>query len=185
MFGPGGLIIDASVDTTLSDVPPGEYTVTWQAVPHWTTPESQTQILMKGENLEFFGEYSDYNLFDEIGFGDEATLEVMTWNIEHFPKNGTVTVDYVIQIIEGLDVDIIALQEIESLSYFQQLREGLAEWTGDRATSASYSINLAFLYPVNGPAQVSAVYEILTDYSLEFPRSPYVLEGTFQNNLRF
>ncbi len=121
----------------------------------------------------------DINPFAAGRVGTDSTLEVMTWNIENFAKRGAVTADYVIQAIEGLQVDVIALQEIESSTYFNQVREGLQEWTGDRATSASYSINLAFLYPVDGPVQVNAVYEILTSYGRELPRSPFVLEGNF------
>jgi endonuclease/exonuclease/phosphatase family metal-dependent hydrolase len=112
--------------------------------------------------------------------GTDSTLEVMTWNIENFAKRGAVTADHVIDVVKGLQVDIIALQEIENLTYFQQVREGLADWTGDRATSASYQMNLAFLYPVDGVAQISAVYEILTEYRRELPRAPFVLEGTFR-----
>ncbi len=119
------------------------------------------------------------NPYAEGWVGTDSTLEVMTWNIQNFAKRGAVTASHVIDVINGLQVDIIALQEIESLIYFQQVREGLADWTGDRATSASYSINLAFLYPVDGPVQVTAVYEILTGYRRALPRSPFVLEGNF------
>lgn len=110
--------------------------------------------------------------------GTDSTLEVMTWNIENFAKRGAVTAVAVIDVVNGLQVDIIALQEIENLTYFQQVREGLTHWTGDRATSAYASVNLAFLYPVDGPVEVSAVYEILTSYRRELPRSPFVLEGS-------
>ena len=109
--------------------------------------------------------------------GTDSTLEVMSWNIENFAKRGAITAGHVIKVVEGLDVDIVALQEIENLSYFQQVREGLADWTGDRATSASYEVNLAFLYRINGPVVVTAVYEILTNHRSELPRSPFVLEG--------
>jgi len=128
---------------------------------------------------ETTSEPMDTNPFAAGRVGTDSTLEVMTWNIEHFAKAGAVTADYVIEAIEGLEVDVIALQEIENSVYFNRVREGLADWTGDRATSASYQINLAFLYPVDGPVQVTTVYEILTNYRRELPRSPLVLEGTF------
>ncbi len=124
------------------------------------------------------GDTPDPNPYEAGLIGTDTTLEVMTWNVENFAKQGTATAEHVINAVEGLQVDIVALQEIENLTYFQQVREGLTDWTGDRATSASYSMNLAFLYPVDGPVQVSAVYEILTEYRRELPRSPFVLEGT-------
>jgi len=49
---------------------------------------------------------------DELYFGTDETFEVMTWNIEWFPKNNQITVDYVTQIIQELDVDILAIQEL-------------------------------------------------------------------------
>jgi len=110
--------------------------------------------------------------------GTDSTLEVMTWNIENFAKRGAVTADHVIDVVNGLQVDIVALQEIENLTYFQQVREGLTNWTGDRATSAYAQLNLAFLYPVDSAVQISAVYEILTGFRTELPRSPFVLEGS-------
>ena len=35
----------------------------------------------------------------DITFGTDSTFEVVTWNIEWFPKNGTITVDSVSKII--------------------------------------------------------------------------------------
>ena len=51
--------------------------------------------------------------FDELEFGTDDTFEVVTWNIEWFPKDGQTTVGYVSQIIEALDVDLIAMQELD------------------------------------------------------------------------
>ena len=113
--------------------------------------------------------------------GTDTTLEVMTWNLQNFAKKGAVTADYVIDAVQGLQVDIVALQEIENLTYFRQVREGLASWDGDRATSASYSVNLAFLYRIDGAA--GSRYRSprsSAGYSREFPRRPFVLEGRFQ-----
>jgi endonuclease/exonuclease/phosphatase family metal-dependent hydrolase len=120
------------------------------------------------------------NPFAGAVVGTDSTLEIATWNLEHFAKKGGDTVDKVIQAVEGMDVDIIALQEIESFSYFRQVRERLVSWEGDRATSAGYDINLAFLYRVDGDLQVESVYEILVDHSREFPRRPFVLEGNYR-----
>jgi len=121
------------------------------------------------------------NPFEGATVGTDSTLEVATWNLEHFAKMDGETVTAVIQAIEGMDVDIIALQEIQDLTYFRQVREGLENWDGDRATSASYSINLAFLYRVDGDLQVDSIYEILVEYSRELPRRPFVLEGRFKS----
>ena len=49
----------------------------------------------------------------EISFATNSTLEVLTWNIEWFPKNGMLTVDSVGKIIESLHADLIGIQEID------------------------------------------------------------------------
>lgn len=120
------------------------------------------------------------NPFEAAVVGTDSTLEIATWNIEHFAKDGDKTLAAVIQAIEAMDIDIIALQEIENFTYFRKLREGLADWEGDRATSAGYAINLAYLYRVDGDLEVDSVYEILGEYSREFPRRPFVLEGRYR-----
>ncbi len=122
------------------------------------------------------------NPFAGAVVGTDSTLEIATWNLEHFAKQGSATVDAVIQAVEGMDVDIIALQEIQNFSNFRQVRERLVSWEGDRATSAGYDINLAFLYRVDGDLEVESVYEILVDYSREFPRRPFVLEGRYRGS---
>ena len=47
-----------------------------------------------------------------INFGADNSLDIITWNIENFPKS-TSTVDYVADLIQAFNgIDIIALQEI-------------------------------------------------------------------------
>ncbi|MCK5051023.1 MAG: endonuclease/exonuclease/phosphatase family protein [Candidatus Cloacimonetes bacterium] len=120
--------------------------------------------------------------FQSLNFGTDQTFEVVTWNIEHFPKNLDVTVEYAVQIIRGLSADIYALQEIESSSYFEDLIETLNNddnentWDGYRATTASYYINLAYIYKTN-IIEISDIYEIYSyGYNREFPRHPLVME---------
>ena len=47
---------------------------------------------------------------DNLSFGSQNTFEIMTWNIETFPKNGQISIDYATQIIEALkdDAPVIA-----------------------------------------------------------------------------
>ena len=47
--------------------------------------------------------------------GSNETLDIITWNIQNFPKN-ELTINYIKESIDSLNVDIIALQEIESLN---------------------------------------------------------------------
>ena len=51
------------------------------------------------------------NIDDIISFGSEETLDIITWNLEWFPKNES-TISFVSEFILSLSPDIIALQEI-------------------------------------------------------------------------
>ena len=62
---------------------------------------------------------------EDLFFGDESSLDIATWNIEWFPKNDQVTVNYVTEIIELLDLDILAIQELDDTTMFDQMLENL------------------------------------------------------------
>jgi len=109
---------------------------------------------------------------NSIQFGTESTLDVITWNIENFPKQNDITIDYLVKLINSMNVDIIALQEIESETDFQFLINSLENYDGIIANSASFNINLALLYSVK--LEVESTYEIFTDDWWSFPRSPLV-----------
>ena len=121
--------------------------------------------------------------FEGLEFGTDQTLDIITWNIEHFPKASQITVDYLTQLILVLDAEVYALQEIESGSYFDTLLVQINmldtenTWSGYRATSASYSVNLAYIYKTN-IIEISDIYEIFTsyEYSRQFPRRPLMME---------
>lgn len=115
----------------------------------------------------------------EISFSSEETLEVVSWNLEYFPKNGQNTVDYVAAIINQLDADVIACQEISDQSAFNNLISKLNNYSGYYVQSAQ---GLAFLYN-NHRIDVNQIYEIYTGsgYSGPFPRRPLVIDFNFQN----
>ena len=119
------------------------------------------------------------NPFEMARVGTDSTLEVMTWNLEHFAKSFTTTSDLVTMAVKSLEVDIIGLQEIESATYFQKLLDGLDGWTGFKASSAGYSLNLAYLYREDENLQVDSIQEIMTDQYGPFPRRPLLLLGSF------
>jgi len=114
--------------------------------------------------------------FSNLTFGTDSTFEVMTWNLEWFPKNGPVTVNYVIEIIEALNVDVLAIQEIDNNPVFDQMLDSLDGWDGYSVVS-DY-LELAYIYNSN-MVEVSAIYEIFTTLTRPFPRSPLVMELTF------
>ena len=119
---------------------------------------------------------------DSLFFGTDSTFEIITWNIEWFPKNGQITVDLVTQIIAALDADVYALQEIENSNYFETLLQEINDfgtlntWQGFRANSAAYDVNLAYIYKSNEITLEEDIYEIYQNEYYYLPRSPLVME---------
>ena len=120
----------------------------------------------------------------DMTFGEANKLEVMTWNIQHFPKSGDVTINYTAEIIKALQVDIIGMQEMGIESDFNELLQKLNEidenidWIGEWRYSDSYGNNLAIIYNSDVLENVE-VYEIYQSDWYCFPRTPIVFEADF------
>ena len=121
--------------------------------------------------------FSLFAQFEDLEFGTDSTLEVVTWNIEHFPKRGQATVNYVRQIIEQMDVDIIAIQELEDYDMFGQLIDSLEGWEG--TYGYNQYISLAYIYKADLFEDMD-IFEIYTNNSREFPRRPLVMEMNYK-----
>ena len=67
---------------------------------------------------------------DFPSLGSNESFDFMTWNIEWFPKNGQITIDYVTQIIEQTEVDVIAIQELDDRDMFDEMMDLLADYSG-------------------------------------------------------
>ncbi len=137
----------------------------------------QIQILIY---LLLFGLSSSGQSFEDLTFGTDTTFEVMTWNIEWFPKNGEITVDYVTQIIEALDIDLLAIQEVDNIAAFEQMIDSLNGYEG--YLESSWFAGLAYIYK-SDVIQINDIYEIYTTYPYwsPFPRSPMVMDLNFMN----
>ena len=104
-----------------------------------------------------------------INIGTDSNLDIITWNIERFPKQGEITVERLLKIIDSMDVDIIAMQEIwgsGASSGFDNLKNKLDGWGGYRKSSG-----LAYLYKIE--IVINDIYEI-NDLN-EIIRTPYLL----------
>ncbi len=120
--------------------------------------------------------------YDKLTIGEEKTLEVMTWNIQNFPKS-EFSINYAAEVINAIDADIIGLQEMESDSAFFCLIKQLNDldkynWSGYRANRNYWKQELAFIYKTD-LIGVDKIYEIYYGDYTPFPRSPLVMEFTF------
>ena len=116
--------------------------------------------------------------FDELEFGTDSTFEILTWNIEWFPKNGQTTVDYVTAIIQTLDVDVLAIQEVDDTDMFDQMLQNLTDYEG--YYESAWFAGLAYIYKTD-VIEINDIYEIYTTapYWSPFPRSPMVMDMTY------
>ncbi|MGY8987862.1 MAG: endonuclease/exonuclease/phosphatase family protein [Flavobacteriales bacterium] len=123
--------------------------------------------LLKSQNL------------NNLGFGTDSTFEVISWNIEWFPKNGTTTSNYVETILSNLQADIYALQEIGDTTLLKSVVANIPGY--ECHFKSSYYGGLAYVYNTN-TVSINNKYEIYTSqpYWSAFPRSPQVLELTFE-----
>ena len=115
---------------------------------------------------------------EDLSFGDDNSLDVATWNIEWFPKNNQITIDYVTEIINLLDLDILAIQEVDDITMFDQMLDSLPAYSG--YYESSWFAGLAYIYKT-GLVEINDIYEIYTtsSYWNAFPRSPMVMDINF------
>ena len=55
-------------------------------------------------------------------------IEIVTWNIENFPKLGSRTIDSVYNVVTSLNADVYCLQEISNRNSFQELTDRLLDY---------------------------------------------------------
>ena len=114
----------------------------------------------------------DAQNLSNVTFGESNSLDVITWNIENFPKNGQQTIDSVAVIIQSLDADVIALQEIMNVSDFNNLLSLLPNYSG--YCSSGSSRKMAFIYKSN--LTVNNIYNIFSSQTYNFAgRAPIVI----------
>ena len=113
-----------------------------------------------------------------ISFGTDSTFEVVTWNIEWFPKNGSITVDSVSKIIASLDVDLLGLQEIDDTTICRQMINNLHGY--ELFMDNSWFGGLAYVYK-SSSISINSIYKIYdtSPFWNTFPRSPLVVNLTF------
>ena len=115
--------------------------------------------------------------FNDLFFGTDTTLDVISWNIESFPKHSN-TALRVQEILLNLDADVYALQEIYDTVALKQLVGNMSEY--ECYFNKNYNGGLAYIYNINS-LQINAEYEIFTSqqYWNALPRSPQILDCTF------
>jgi endonuclease/exonuclease/phosphatase family metal-dependent hydrolase len=105
--------------------------------------------------------------------GTDGALDVATWNVENFPRT-PVTAERMADLIASLDLDLVAMQEIEDVAAFEELVARLPAHEGVLSPhtygDGTYQ-KLAFVYRADVLA-VSDARLLLTSYGYDLPRPP-------------
>ena len=120
-----------------------------------------------------------------LEFGDDNTFDVITWNLENFPKVDGTTENYVSNIILELESEIIGFQEINDISAFNDMMENTPGYTGYVLDANYGGINLGFA--VKNDLTVIDDYAILSssNYDYTFAGRPPYLINVEKNNIEY
>ena len=83
--------------------------------------------------------------FDVPSFNRENYLDVATWNMEWFPKSNDSTITAVAEIMQKINADVYAVQEIGSLEQFANMMDFLPAY-GYQVTRQSSFFDQAIIY---------------------------------------
>jgi endonuclease/exonuclease/phosphatase family metal-dependent hydrolase len=106
-------------------------------------------------------------------YGSEKSFDIATWNIEHFPRSQSYTIPNLSRIIRNIDIDLIAVQEIDKSSSFQILIDSLDGYMGYVSPLPDYGQRLGIIYK-SDIVSLSEPYQIFTNDNWAFPRPPLV-----------
>jgi len=106
--------------------------------------------------------------------GTIETFDIISFNIQQFPKEGPETIDRTAEIILDMDADLIALQEITSETELNKLLVLLDGWSGLWYPVSNGLWNLAYIYKDSeisiDNTKTKVIYE---NDSWSFPRPPF------------
>jgi len=106
--------------------------------------------------------------------GTENTFDIATWNLKEFPRLDDRTVDTLAILIQDLQLDVIAVQEIMDTVAFADLLSQLDGWDGLYSTdgTSDYYQKTGLLYRTDQVSVLSWEPIFWTGYEWEFPRPP-------------
>lgn len=106
--------------------------------------------------------------------GTTATIDIISFNVEGFPKAGYTSVTALSALIKAMDPDIVALQEVASEADFNRLVKLMPGWTGIFYPINNDAWNLAYLLKNSETELINgSVRTLFEDESWAFPRPPF------------
>jgi len=106
--------------------------------------------------------------------GSTSTLDIITFNVEGFPKAGYTSVTALSALLKTIDPDIVALQEVASEADFNRLVKQMPGWTGIFYPINNDEWNLAYLLKNSETELVpGTVRTLFENDTWAFPRPPF------------
>jgi endonuclease/exonuclease/phosphatase family metal-dependent hydrolase len=106
--------------------------------------------------------------------GNSSSFEIVTVNLQGFPKAGNPTLLKVRDMIKKIDPDVIALQEITSETAFNDLLKELPGWEGRYYPVNNDVYNLAYLFKTSEVTIDDSKTRIILSGDISaFPRAPF------------
>ncbi|MGM0598000.1 MAG: endonuclease/exonuclease/phosphatase family protein [Myxococcota bacterium] len=121
--------------------------------------------------------------WERLGFGEDSKFDIGTFNIQHFPRAGSITVEQAATALNNLELDIIVFQEIEDSHSFNEMLEK-SGYNGYLSNSAAFDVNQAVAYDKQS-VELLKVEEIFLDDILLFPRPLLVMEFSWKESNPF
>jgi endonuclease/exonuclease/phosphatase family metal-dependent hydrolase len=111
---------------------------------------------------------------------DDDVMQVVTWNIEQFPKQGNSTLNILNTLIEDMAADIIAVQEVNDTDKFSELGLMLNNYNTISCGSSNpdsewYNPVVGYIYNKNS-VTIERSYKIFQNDNRRFPRTPFVID---------
>ena len=109
--------------------------------------------------------------------GTENTIDIISFNIEGFPKAGYTSITALAALIKAMDADVVALQEVASEADFNRLVKLMQGWSGAFYPVNNDEWNLAYLIRGSELETINGSLRTLFENdSYAFPRPPLELK---------
>jgi endonuclease/exonuclease/phosphatase family metal-dependent hydrolase len=105
--------------------------------------------------------------------GTDSTLDIVTFNVEGFPKNGYNSVIMLASLLNTIDADVYALQEVATEAGFNQLLKLMPGYTGLFYLMDNDVYNLAYIFKTSEITIDGLATKLLFTDSQYFPRPPF------------
>jgi endonuclease/exonuclease/phosphatase family metal-dependent hydrolase len=115
----------------------------------------------------------DINLFNGcVSPGTLTSLEIVTLNVEDFPKAGDNSVTVLAELIKAMNPDVVALQEVRSETDFNDIDKQLVDYTGYLNPTTSQALDLAY-FVKDSEISVDSSQLLFEKDTDPFPRAPF------------